>query len=226
MTITATAAGLDCVVLPPRTGNRLVLLWHLLGTPGTPAAMAEALPLHAVDAWRAYLPLPPVPEGPDVLVDRYAPLVETALAALPDALRELRAELGVPDDTPVDLVGGSAGGHTALLAAARDLVPVRRIAVVNPATDALSVATVNDPHYEWSPRAREVERALRVHPTTTAPVLIVRGAQEYPAMVPGQNALARALPHARLVDLPDLAHMIDTPERASAVDREVGAWLA
>ncbi|ACU37333.1 hypothetical protein KCV87_02890 [Actinosynnema pretiosum subsp. pretiosum] len=225
MTITATAAGLDCVVLPPRTGNRLVLLWHLLGTPGSPAAMAAALPLREVDAWRAYLPLPPVPEGADVLVDRYAPLVETALAVLPDALADLRAELGVPDG-PVDLVGGSAGGHIALLAAARALVPVRRVAAVNPATDALSVVTVNDPHYEWSPRAREVERDLRVAPTITAPVLIVRGAQERPAMVPGQNALARALPDARLLDLPDLAHMVDTPERASAVDREVGSWLA
>ncbi|WP_246037370.1 hypothetical protein [Saccharothrix texasensis] len=126
MTITGEAAGARFVATPPAGhSRRLVVVWHLLGEPGTPEAMAEALPLAGVDAWRLYAALPPWGQGPDQVLDGYVPLVESAVAAMPALVAAARRQLGC-DDGPVDLVGGSAGGHIALLTASRRVVPVRR----------------------------------------------------------------------------------------------------
>lgn len=228
--ITGTAAGVPYVALPPRTGRRLVLAWHLLGEPGTPQDMAATLPLPEVDAWRVYPALPLREPRPDFLLDGYAPLVTEAADVVPDLVTALRAELGCAG--PVDVVGGSAGGHVALLTAVRGEVPVRRVAVVNPAVTAQSVIEASVaagalPAYEWTPAAHAAAAPLDVLAAAdrfTAPLLLVRGADEYPAFRPVQQKLCDAVPGAKLVDVDGLAHMLVT--QVDEVRAEVGAWLA
>ena len=236
--VQGTAAGVRYVALPPARGStptdRLVLLWHLVGQPGTPEDMAAALPLRDVPAWRVHLALPttapPATEDADPVTDWYAPLVESSVAAVPALLEHLRDRLGTTP-APVDLVGGSAGGHIALLTAARRLAPVARVAVVNPAITAEAVVDASTAHhglrYEWTPAARRAARDLDVlahAPHWQVPLLVVRGDQEYPAFRPVQDALHAAVPGSRLVQVPGLAHMLVS--HTDLVDAEVTAWLA
>ncbi|MGM1063743.1 alpha/beta fold hydrolase [Saccharothrix sp. Mg75] len=227
MAITHTATGTAFTVLPPPTPTgRVVLVWHLLGEPGTPEAMAATLPLHAVPAWRVY-PALPVPDTA-MAVHRYTTLVRTAADAVPDVL----AALPDWDGTPVDVVGGSAGGHVALLTAVRATTPVRRIAVVNPAVTVPAVVAASIDagaleHHEWTDREKAAADPLDVlahADRITAPLLVVRGQHEYPAFRPVQDALVAAVPGARLVEVPGLAHML--VDHADEVGREVTGWLA
>ncbi|MFE9750009.1 hypothetical protein ACFYOT_34290 [Saccharothrix saharensis] len=232
MMITGEASGVRFVATPPaRGGRRLVVVWHLMGEPGTPEAMAEALPLAGVDAWRLHAALPAWGQGPDQVVDGYAAMVESAVAATPGLVRAARQRWGC-DDGPVDLVGGSAGGHVALTTAARGVVPVRRVAVVNPAVRVEAVVRASIDvgaieSYTWTDAARAAVEPLDVLARADeldVPLLVVRGEQEYPAFRPVQAALCAAAPHARLVDVPGLAHMLVTAR--DVVDAEVTAWLA
>ncbi|ONI86669.1 hypothetical protein ALI22I_23860 [Saccharothrix sp. ALI-22-I] len=232
MMITGEAAGVQFVAVPPAAGGRrLVVVWHLLGEPGTPEAMAEALPLTGVDAWRVYAALPAWGEGPDPVVLGYAPMVESAVAAMPALVEAARDRFGC-DGGPVDLVGGSAGGHIALTTTARGVVPVRRVAVVNPAVTVeavveASIGTGALDSYTWTDASRAAVEPLDVLARAeklTIPLLVVRGEQEYPAFRPVQAALCAAAPDARLVDVPGLAHMLVTQQ--DRVDAEMSAWLA
>ena len=232
MVITGEAAGVRFVAVPPRRdGRRLVVVWHLLGEPGTPEAMAEALPLAGVDAWRLYAALPPWGEGPDPVADGYVPLVESAVAAMPALVAAARDRLGC-DDGPVDLVGGSAGGHIALTTAVRGAVPVRRVAVVNPAVRVEAVVQASIAQgaldaYDWTDASRAAAEPLDVLARADkldVPLLVVRGDQEYAAFRPVQAALCASVPGARLADVPGLAHMLVTA--TDVVDAEVTAWLA
>ncbi|WP_433274167.1 alpha/beta fold hydrolase [Actinosynnema sp. CS-041913] len=229
MTIRGTAAGVPYVASPPRAGRRLVLVWHLMGEPGSPEAMAEALPLDGVDAWRVYLALPPWREGGDGLVDAYAPMVSGAVERVPSVVAELRGSLSC-DDGPVDVVGGSAGGHVALLTAVSGAVAVRRVAVVNPAVTAQAVVEaslgVHLDSYEWTPEALAAAGPLDVVARAralTVPLLVVRGEHEYPAFRAAQAVLHAAVPGSRLVDVPGLPHMLVSS--LDVVEAEVTAWL-
>src|SRR5450432_2720341 len=58
---TGTAAGVPYLAFPPSTPGAcapVVIAWHLLDPPRTPAAFAAAIPLDGLDAWRIYLGLP------------------------------------------------------------------------------------------------------------------------------------------------------------------------
>ncbi|MFE2756991.1 alpha/beta fold hydrolase [Actinosynnema sp. NPDC059335] len=232
MVITGEAAGIRYVATPPAgDGRRLVLVWHLLGEPDTPEAMARALPLAGVDAWRLYPALPAWGQGDDPVADGYAPLVEAALAATPELVGAARERLGC-DDGPVDVVGGSAGGHVALLTAVRRVVPVRRVAVVNPAVTARAVVEASldvgalESHH-WTDASLAAAEPLDVAARADrldVPLLVVQGEQEYEAFRPVQRALVDAVPGARLARVPGLAHMLVT--RQDVVDAEVSAWLA
>ncbi|MEV0679305.1 hypothetical protein AB0I60_22565 [Actinosynnema sp. NPDC050436] len=228
--ITGTAAGVPYVALPPRTGRRLVLVWHLLGEPGTPADMARALPLTDVDAWRVHLPLPAVPVDGDPVRDWYAPLVTAGVAAVAPVVAALRADLGC-DDGPVDLVGGSAGGHIALLTAVSGTVPVRRVAALNPAVTVQSViaACLDEgllDAYDWTPASTTAADPLDVTARAdrlTAPLLLLRGEHEYAAFRPVQDRLHAAVPASELVEVPGLPHMLVSS--LDVVGAEVTAWL-
>ncbi len=229
MTIRGTAAGVPYVATPPETGRRLVLVWHLTGEPGTPEGMARALPLAGVDAWRVYLALPPRRADGDPLVDRYAPMVSDAVAAVPSVVAELRGALGC-DDGPVDVVGASAGGHVALLTALSGAVPVRRVAVVNPAVTARAVVRASVDAglgaYRWTADGERMAERLDVLARAselTAPLLVVRGEDEYRAFRPVQEKLCAAVSGSKLVDVPGLAHMLVA--ELDVVEAEVVAWL-
>jgi hypothetical protein len=56
--LTGEAAGVPFVVLPPhrdRDQVATVIVWHLHDPPRSDRAMAAALPLRGIDAWRVYL---------------------------------------------------------------------------------------------------------------------------------------------------------------------------
>src|SRR5947208_11021324 len=58
---TGVAAGVPYLAFPPATPRRavpVVIAWHLLAPPRSPAAFAAAVPLAGLDAWRVYLELP------------------------------------------------------------------------------------------------------------------------------------------------------------------------
>jgi hypothetical protein len=143
-----TAGSVPYLALPPPDGVErpaLVVTLHMMDPPRSEAAMAAALPMAGVPAWRAYLGLPlfgaRTPAGgqdevmrlgyEDALMNLLAPVIEQAAAELPVAVEALRAELN-SGDAPVGLVGGSAGGAAVLLALAETDVPCAAVAVVNP----------------------------------------------------------------------------------------------
>lgn len=249
------AVGVPFVALPPSGGpgpGPMIAAWHLLGAPGSEAAMAAALPLRAAQAWRVYLGLPgtgrrpaPPPGAGDLLLDRYAPIIEQAVADFPAARRALRARLPI-DDGPVAVIGGSAGGHVALLTLAGGPVPVAAAAVINPAVRAESVVAVNERAggltYEWTRQARAkaadldvIARVARADPS--AAVLLVSGEHEYPEFLPDQAALLDALPGAvpaRRVTIERMGHMFaDEPsllpapqtQQSAAVERAIAGWF-
>jgi len=131
MTVTGAAAGVPYLAVPPiheRPDAPLVLVWHLLDAPRTEAAMAAALPLADLDAWRVYLGLPLCgtrsPEGgpealfalaeQDIVRNVHRPVALGALEEFPAAYAALREQLGVGSG-PVALVGGSLGAAVAQL---------------------------------------------------------------------------------------------------------------
>ena len=60
MTISGIAAGVPYVALPPEGEGPapLIAVWHLLDSPRSEAAMAAAVPMAGVRAWRVYFGLP------------------------------------------------------------------------------------------------------------------------------------------------------------------------
>jgi dienelactone hydrolase len=207
--IEGVAAGVPYVALPP-TGKRddapLVVAWHLMDPPRSEAAMAAALPLNGVDAWRAYLGLPMfgarAPAGgpeeimrlaaEDYVQKLFRPVVEQAAAEAPSAIDDLREQLSI-EAGPVGLVGGSAGGAVALLLLAESDLPVAAAALVNPVVRVRSVVEAGermyDVSYSWTEKSRAVadrfdfvERVGEIGKRDPqSPVLLVGGAEDDPA---------------------------------------------
>ncbi|GAA0647826.1 prolyl oligopeptidase family serine peptidase [Kutzneria viridogrisea] len=142
------AAGVPYVVLPPDNpaeDTPLVAAWHLMDSPRSEAALAAALPLSGVDAWRVYFGLPlfgaRLPSGgfdalrelaaEDYVLRLLEPVVGQAAAEFPLALAAVRAQLGLGEG-PLGLVGGSAGGAVVLRVLAEQDLPVTAAAVINP----------------------------------------------------------------------------------------------
>jgi len=174
------AAGVPYAALPPTRGRRwapLVVAWPGLDPPRSQQAMAAALPLTRLAAWRVYLGLPMVGTrapagGPEELarlgVDDFVgtllgPMVEQAVAEFPAAVAGLRTRLPV-DEGPIGLLGGQVGAAVALLALAEAEVPVRAAALVRPAVQLNRVVAANDqghnPNSRWTRAARVVAERL------------------------------------------------------------------
>ena len=124
--ITGTAAGVPFTALPPRDDAvqaRLVVIWHLLDPPRTDSAMAAALPMYALPAWRLYLGLPMtgrrLPAGgseemmrlgyADGVLNLFGPILSQAADEAPAAVAAVRTQLGISDG-PIGVAGGSLGG--------------------------------------------------------------------------------------------------------------------
>jgi dienelactone hydrolase len=176
------AAGVPYVVLPPIDGAApapLVVAWHLNDPPRSAAAMAAALPLAGVQAWRVYLDMPmhgdrQLPGGldefmrmgyEDAVLKAFAPQVKQAVDEFPAVLTALRERLPVADG-PIGLVGASIGALPAQLVIADGVAPVSAAALVSPVIQLAEVVAANERRfgvtYPWSDASRAVADRLDV----------------------------------------------------------------
>ncbi|HIY39975.1 MAG TPA: alpha/beta hydrolase [Candidatus Nocardiopsis merdipullorum] len=237
--IRGTAAGVPYLALPPASGicpAPLVLGMHAFEPPRSEAALAGAIPMASLPAWRVHLGLPlfgaRLPEGGvpeinrrgerDYLVELFGPVVEEAAAELRRVTKELRDTLPVTEATA--LVGVGAGAAAGLLALAENRIEVDAAAVINPVVDPALVINAREKRtktdYTWTSQAEDtrgwlnfLSRADELAHTST-PLLIVNGRRDE-VVPPAQghelySVLARRMPeHAlRHIVVPDLAHVI------------------
>jgi pimeloyl-ACP methyl ester carboxylesterase len=148
--VTGTAAGVPFVAVPPGGGGAdapVVLAWHLMDPPRTEAALAAALPLAGLDAWRIYLGLPlhgaRFPDGgvdelmrlgyEDAVQNLQGPVSARAVEEFGRAFTELRGRFGLREG-PAGLLGGSLGAAVALQVLAERQVDVAAAVLVSPLT--------------------------------------------------------------------------------------------
>lgn len=246
--ISGEAAGVPYVALPPpenRDSAPLVVAWHLMDPPRSEAAMAAALPLTGVDAWRVYLGLPMfgarAPAGgpeeimrlaaEDYVLNLFGPVVEQAASEAPEAVAALRKQLPI-DDGPIGVVGGSAGGAVALLILAESELPVAVAALLNPVVHVAPVLAAGERTYgmtySWTDESHTVADRLdfvarageigKRHPQP--PVLLVSGARDEPEMRDSAERLRDAL--VGQYAEPDRVGFVSVPELAHALADEPG----
>ena len=232
------------MALPPAgDGDRapLVVAWHLMDPPRTEAAMAAALPLEGVPAWRVYLGLPMLgartPAGgfeevmrlvqDDIALKVLGPIIERAAAESRAAIDAVRVELGV-DDGPVGLVGASAGSAVALLVLAEGELPVTAAALVSPVVQLAPVVELYTPGYGWRAESRAlaqrldfVARASEIARRDPQPaVLLVAGERDEAAFREPSMALRDAL--ASIYADPDRVSFVSVPKMAHALAEPPG----
>lgn len=246
--VTGDAAGVPYLAFSPAAGigrAPLVLVFHMMDPPRSERAMAAALPMEALPAWRVYLGLPMfgarMPKGgpdeimrlgyEDALMNLIAPVVERAAAELPAAVAALREQLPV-NEGPIGLVGGSAGGAAALLALAETQVPVAAVGLVNPAARATPVIEVGERMfgvaYPWNEARRAqadrldfVRRADEIAAREPQPpVLIVVGEDDDEAFPAATRNLRDAL--AARYTSPELVSLVTVPGLGHALTDEPG----
>jgi dienelactone hydrolase len=217
-----TAAGVPYLAVPPPEGTDtpgIVAILHGMDPPRTEEAMAGALPLDGVRAWRVYLGLPMtgkrMPEGgseeimrlatEEPLMKLTAPVIEQAAAELPKAIEELRGQLGLDDDAKVGLVGSSAGAGAVLKALVDSEVRVEAVVLINPVARASSAIEAGerafDMKYEWTEESRakadELDFVTRVREIASRDgqpaILIIQGEDDDEAFLTGSEELQQAL---------------------------------
>jgi pimeloyl-ACP methyl ester carboxylesterase len=206
------AADVPYIAMPPagrRDGDEaapLIVAWHLNDPPRSAAAMASALPLAGVPAWRVYLDLPmhgrrQLPGGldefmqlgyEDAVLKAFEPQVTQAVAEFPAVLAELRARLPLTD-APIGLVGASIGTLPAQLVIAEGAARVAAVALISPVIQLAEVVAANERRfnvsYPWSDASRAVAsrfdfvaRAPEIAARDPQPaLLLITGAQDDPA---------------------------------------------
>ncbi len=210
--VSGVAAGVPYVALPP-TGRRdglaaapLVIAWHLNDPPRSAAAMASALPLAGVAAWRVYLDLPmhgrrQLPGGleefmrlgyEDAVLKAFAPQVTQAVEEFPAVLDELRARLPITDG-PIGVAGASIGTLPVQLVIAGGAAEVSAAALISPVIQLAEVIAANERRfgvrYPWSDASRAVaarldfvSRAGEIAASNPQPaILLITGAEDDPA---------------------------------------------
>lgn len=246
--ISGEAAGVPYVALPPREGGDrapLVVAWHMMDPPRSEAAMAAALPLTGVDAWRVYVGLPMfgarAPSGgpeqimrlaaDDYVLNLFGPVVEQAASEAPEAVAALQKQLPI-EEGPIGVVGGSAGGAVALLILAESDLPVAAAALLNPVAHVAPVLTAGERTYgmtySWSDESRAVADRLDFVARAAdigkrepqPPVLLVSGARDEPEMRDAVEGLRDAL--LGQYTEPDRVGFVSVPELAHALAEEPG----
>jgi pimeloyl-ACP methyl ester carboxylesterase len=266
-TITGTAAGVPFTALPPAGAidgpAPLIVTWHMLDAPRTDTAFAAALPMTGVPAWRVHLGMPMcgarMVDGrvdaaielarEDALMAFLAPFIHQAADEFPAALTALRDQLPV-DDEPVRVLGASLGGAVALQVLAASEIPIKAVALVNPAVRIRSVVPLVDDlaghAYRWTAEshkaADELDFVARAGGLTAQPpLLLVSGERDHPELRTDAAALVDALreryahpDEVELITVPDLAHpLADEPglepapqlPSARAVDEILTQWF-
>jgi len=145
--------------------------------PRTETALAAALPLAGLDAWRIYLGLPlsgaRLPAGglpelerlgyEDAVLNLQGPVATQGAQELPGALAELEERLDL-SAAPLAVLGGSMGSAVAQLVLAEGAVEIAAAVLVSPiaqlraAVDALGHRY--GVTYPWGPASLEVARRL------------------------------------------------------------------
>jgi dienelactone hydrolase len=242
-----TANGVPFVALPPEEtdARSLVLLWHGADPPRSDAALAAAVPLRRLPAWRVYLGMPlygrRLPPGgfeeimrlafQDAVTLLFQPSVSGAVAELPAALDDVRARLDIDPALPLGLLGFSQGGAAALLALSQQVVRCQAAVTFGAAIDLPAIVDVvgrrYSVNYEWTDERRAL--AERLSTTDRGPALAASGAaillafgadDPLPVRAPAEQlaAAVRAAggtAEARLV--PNLAHaFVDAPGDVAA----------
>jgi hypothetical protein len=181
---TGFAAGVPYLAVPPLTPRPdapVVVAWHLLDPPRSEAAMAAALPMAGLDAWRIYLGLPlcgaRLPPGgwgelqrlasTDAVREVHGPLVNQGATEFPAAFAALRAELSLGRGA-LGVLGGSSGSAVAQLvlvetAPAAEL-PIAAAVLVSPVVELRAVVDAlglrYGVRYEWTEPSLAIARRL------------------------------------------------------------------
>ena len=247
--VTGVAAGVPFLAVPPPAGPRssapVVVAWHLQQPPRTEAALAAALPLAGLDAWRVYLGLPlsgsRLPPGgeeelmrlgyEDAVLNLQGPVIAQAVEEFPAALAELRARLALGEG-PVGVLGGSVGAAVASLVLAEGTVPVCAAVLVSPlvqlrpAVDAMAAQfgfayPWSEPSLAVADRLDFVSRAGEIARHGQPAVLLVVGEDDD---VDGFRAPAARLREAlaERYDDPARAELVVVPGMAHALATEPG----
>jgi dienelactone hydrolase len=249
--ISDVVAGVPYVALPPAgwTSSQkpapLVIAWHLNDPPRSAAAMAAALPLAGIAAWRVYLDLPmhgrrQLPGGleefmrlgyQDAVLRAFEPQVRQAVEEFPAVLAGLRARLPVSSG-PIGVVGASVGALPAQLVMAGGAVPVGAAALISPVIQLAEVVAANERRfqvsYPWTDASREaaarfdlVARADEIAARDPQPaVLLVTGAEDDPAFARQAQRLQAEL--RRRYDDPERAGLTAIPAMKHAFAAEPG----
>ncbi|QVQ54937.1 alpha/beta hydrolase [Spiractinospora alimapuensis] len=202
--MTGTAAGVPYLAVPPATTEPapLVVALHALEPPRAEAALAGALPMRELSAWRIYLGLPlfgeRLPAGgvaeinrrgqDDYVAELFGPVVSEAAEELPSVVRELTVEFPVLPGH-VGALGVGAGAAAVLLAAVEGLLPLTATVAVNPvlhpslATDARRRRRGID--YTWTAAAER--QAARLDILDRVPELTERPGNPPLLVVTGEN---------------------------------------
>jgi pimeloyl-ACP methyl ester carboxylesterase len=248
-----TAAGVPYVALPPESGRPdapVVVAWHLMDPPRSEAALAAALPLAGLDAWRVYLGLPltgaRAPEGgpeqlgyEDAVLKMFGPAVFGAAEEFPAAWAALRSSLGLGAGR-LGLLGGSIGSLVAQQVGTQQ--PVDALVLVSPVTRLRPVVGANERRYgvtyEWGPESDAVADRLdfvaRAGELAAPTLLVVGEKDDQEGVLDPAAALHAVLPGSALETVPGMAHAFAdepgaeaTPQTADAaeVDRLAVDWL-
>ncbi|MGH3670995.1 MAG: alpha/beta hydrolase [Pseudonocardiaceae bacterium] len=242
--ISGTAAGVPFTALPPRDDvprAPLVVVWHLMDPPCTDSAMAAALPMTALPAWRLYFGLPltgrRLPAGgfeelmrlgqADAVLNLYDPILSQAVDEAPAAVAAVRTEFGIADG-PIGVAGGSMGGGVALEVIAAHVFPMSAAALVNPLVRlpgaVAAVERIYDVRCGWSDASRGVADRFDFLRRTTEiatdgpALLVVSGEDDHPEFRADAEALERELAsryrdrsRARLHRVPGMPHHLAEP---------------
>jgi hypothetical protein len=222
--IDGVADGVPYRVIPPPAGSDratapLVLAWHLNEPPRSHVALAAALPLTGLPAWRVYVGLPlsgsRLPGGTldgffalayeDAVLKVFEPTVSGAVEELPGVLSHLRSQLGIGGLVPIGLLGGSIGAGVAETVLAETDLPVAALVLVSPLVQLRRVVAMNerrfDLTYPWSSQGRlaadRLDVLARLRSTEVArrwpPTLIITGADDEAEILEPADELAGQL---------------------------------
>lgn len=252
--ISGVAGKVPFIANPPVSGREdapVVVVWHMLDAPRTEVAMAAALPLNDVDAWRIYLRLPVPGEPGDPVLDYFGPTVECAVADFPHALDEVRRQIPGAGRQPLRLVGCSLGAMVvSCLVAEADDIPVASIALVSPAVQLASLVSASERafgmRYPWTDESRRLAAQLDLVARADdiakrdVPALLVMGDKDDDEFAVSAERMWQALSSAgepgrySLITVPGMGHALAeepgidaAPQTAHAarVDAIVAQWL-
>jgi pimeloyl-ACP methyl ester carboxylesterase len=233
------AAGVPFIAFAPDTDHgaeATVFVWHLHDPPRSETAMAAALPLRGIDAWRVYLGLPlsgkRLPPGgldaffalgyEDAVLNLYGPTVRQAVREFPRALTELRRRHGLGRGE-IALVGASIGSLVAASVIAAGEPAVAALALVSPALRLERLVAMNERRfaitYPWADESRAVAaeldfitRAPELAERNVPTLLVVGADDDEDGIIDPAEQLRETLNKQRvdvsLVRIPGLAHAL------------------